>query len=231
MQKVQSLKDQNPDIKVLLSIGGWNAGNAILNGVAASTKLRANLISSSISSFENYGFDGLDIDWEYPEDSDKSNFVKLLQEMREAFDEGGYLISVTASAAPRTSYDIPAISKYIIIYLYKVKKKNAKFCFRVVDLLNIMTYDFAVPGAITAHNAPLYGADSTNSSVAAWIAGGVDKTKLSISVPFYGHSYALLNEANNKIGAAAKAGIGGPFTKSPGTIGYNEVNSNNIYLI
>lgn len=123
LQKVKNLKGQNPDIKVLLSIGGWNAGNAILNGVAASTKLRANLISSSLSYFKNYGFDGLDIDWEYPADSDKSNFVKLLQEMRAAFDEGGYLISVTASAAPRTSYNIPEISKYYIrSILIKLKK-------------------------------------------------------------------------------------------------------------
>lgn len=94
-----------------------------------------------------------------------------------------------------------------------------------------MTYDFAASGTSTGHNSPLYGADSTNTSVAAWIAGGVDKAKLSISVPFYGRSFSLLSEDNNKLGAPAKAGIGGPFTKSPGTIGYNEVILEVIFTI
>ena len=61
----------NPNLKVLVSIGGWNAGNAILNGVAASSTLRANLIASCISFFQQWGYDGIDIDWEYPVNSDK----------------------------------------------------------------------------------------------------------------------------------------------------------------
>lgn len=68
---VESLKYANPDLKVLISIGGWNAGNEFLNGIAASSQLRANLIASCISFLEEWGYDGIDIDWQYPKDSDK----------------------------------------------------------------------------------------------------------------------------------------------------------------
>jgi chitinase len=205
LQNVEALKSQNPDLKVLVSIGGWNAGNAILNGVAASSVLRASLIQSCIAFFNQWGYDGIDIDWEYPVNSDKANFVKLLQEMRTAFDASGYLITVTTSSTPLSSYDVPAISD-------------------TVDLINLMTYDFHTAGeTVTGLNSPLYGSSSINSSVVAWLDAGVDASKLTISVPFYGHSYSLASESNHEVGAPATTGIGGPYTQSPGVLGYNEI--------
>ncbi|XP_063919541.1 acidic mammalian chitinase-like [Zophobas morio] len=206
LQNVESLKSVNPNLKVLVSIGGWNAGNAILNGVAASSTLRANLIASCISFFQQWGYDGIDIDWEYPVNSDKANFVKLLQEMRTAFDANNYLISVTVSATPLSSYDVPQITA-------------------VADLINIMSYDYHVAGqgGVTGHNAPLYGPESVNTSVHAWLDAGADSAKLSLSVPFYGHSFTLADETKHGIGDSATTGIGGPLTQSPGVLGYNEI--------
>jgi chitinase len=73
---VEALKEINPDLKTIISIGGWNAGNAILSPIAASAELRANLIASCFEFFDQYGFNGLDIDWEYPEAKDKVKFLK-----------------------------------------------------------------------------------------------------------------------------------------------------------
>lgn len=75
--EVEALKEINPDLKTIISIGGWNAGNAILAPIAASPELRANLIASSFEYFEKYGFNGLDIDWEYPEAKDKVTQTKF----------------------------------------------------------------------------------------------------------------------------------------------------------
>lgn len=70
---MEALKEINPNLKTIISVGGWNAGNAILSPIAASAELRANLIASCLEYFETYGFNGLDIDWEYPEAKDKVN--------------------------------------------------------------------------------------------------------------------------------------------------------------
>ena len=98
----------------------------------------------------------------------------------------------------------------------------------VADLINIMSYDYHVAGqgGVTGHNAPLYGPESVNTSVHAWLDAGADSAKLSLSVPFYGHSFTLADETKHGIGDSATTGIGGPLTQSPGVLGYNEVRTN-----
>ncbi|RZB84937.1 Glyco hydro 18 domain containing protein [Asbolus verrucosus] len=214
---VQALKEINPNLKTIISIGGWNAGNAILSPIAVSPELRANLIASSLEFFDLYGFDGLDIDWEYPEAKDKENFVTLLNELKTAFQPGGYLLTIAVSAIPiDDAYDIPQMSAN-------------------VDLINLMTYDFHIAGGgITGENSPLYwgGADSPwqkefencNSTVVNWVDRGADPTKLTIGVPFYGHTFQLADPSNHGLGApASDAGMSGPYTKGYGIMGFNEV--------
>lgn len=68
-KRVTSLKKINPDLKVLLSIGGVNA--EIFSAVAASEEKRKNLAKSSKQFIETYNFDGIDVDWERPYAKDK----------------------------------------------------------------------------------------------------------------------------------------------------------------
>lgn len=68
---VEALKQVNPTLKTIISIGGWNAGNGILTAISATPEYRSNLIQSSLEYFDKYGFNGLDIDWEYPEAKDR----------------------------------------------------------------------------------------------------------------------------------------------------------------
>lgn len=78
--KVVGLKKTNPKLKVLLAIGGWSFGTQKFKEMATSRYARQTFIYSAINFLRKRGFDGLDMDWEYPKGSDdKKNFVLLLK--------------------------------------------------------------------------------------------------------------------------------------------------------
>lgn len=66
LSHLQALKTENPDLKLLVSMGGYTVGSEIYSAVAADPALRANLIESVLDFLETNKFDGLDLDWEYP---------------------------------------------------------------------------------------------------------------------------------------------------------------------
>ena len=83
-----NIKKENPNAKTLLAIGGWNEGSINYSKMVSDPAKREKFIESVIDLLEEHGFDGLDLDWEYPANrggtpSDKQNFVDLLKEMRE----------------------------------------------------------------------------------------------------------------------------------------------------
>jgi chitinase len=84
------LKQKNRNLKVLLSIGGWTYTNTKkdLDPVGASEVARKNFAASCVDMIKNYGFDGIDVDWEYPQSTEQGNqFLALLREIRQAMDD------------------------------------------------------------------------------------------------------------------------------------------------
>ena len=82
--RVNALKLQNPKLKVLLAMGGWNAGSEPYSNMAFNSTSRREFIVSSIKFLRNNSFDGLDLDWEYPaqrggKPADYNNFAILIQ--------------------------------------------------------------------------------------------------------------------------------------------------------
>lgn len=61
-----NLKQRNPKVKTLIAIGGWNEGSEKYSKVVRDDNLRANFVKSVMAFLERFGFDGFDIDWEYP---------------------------------------------------------------------------------------------------------------------------------------------------------------------
>jgi hypothetical protein len=61
--KVLALKKQNPTLKVLIAVGGWNMGSAPFSDMAIDSAARAKFVSTSVKFLEDNGFDGLDLDW------------------------------------------------------------------------------------------------------------------------------------------------------------------------
>jgi chitinase len=203
--QLRKLKALYPQIRVLISIGGWSDSGRFSD--AALTENRARFVTSCVNMFIKGQFaagvtgpgvfDGIDIDWEYPgacgatcnfRPEDKANFTLLLQEFRGQLDEAspGRHLLLTAATPVAASYndtiDLPGIAASI-------------------DWMNLMAYDFHgswEPNGPTNHHANLYPdpADpsglklSVDGAVGGYLAKGADPSRIAIGIPFYGHGWS-----------------------------------------
>ena len=181
-----------PNKKLLLSIGGWTKSYNFPQ-MASNTQNRTTFITSCINFLNTYPFfDGLDIDWEYPQSADKTNFTLLLKEIRNALNQNNMANKMLTIAAPagNTNISNQDIANYI----------------NYVDLVNIMSYDYyGAWGTVTNHHSPLYQNPSNpditrpyfniDSSVSQYLNGGVPSNKLSIGTPFYSRGFANVDFA------------------------------------
>ena len=174
LAKIAALKDKNPKLKVLLSVGGWEAGN--FSEMAADDTHRKNFCNNCLTVVKKHNLDGIDIDWEYPTSNaagisaspnDTKNFTKLMKDLRETLGQDKLVTMASYAKA-----------KYIDF-------KNA---IEYMDFVNIMSYDMGKP---PYHNAALYKSSMTKYScdeaVAAHYSAGVPYRKIVLGVPFYGH--------------------------------------------
>lgn len=249
--QVMALKQINPKLRVLLSIGGWsfndpNDPNGIgtftyqlFSKMVATSESRAEFIHSAVAYAQRYGFDGIDIDWEYPGDltrggseADLDNFVLFLKECQEAFQGlSSPLLLTYASPAivptglPQKYHDQPE--------LFFQWLAN---CAPYLDRFNVMAYDyhgaFDVP-KLTGVNAPLqHDTLDTSSlyianSIKNYLQYGVPADKIVLGMPTYGHSYggvSSLSTTNNGPGLPfIGGGAPGPSTGQAGVLAYYEV--------
>lgn len=212
--QIPAFKAKYPEVKLLLSVGGWSwSGN--FSEVAASEDKRVRFAQSAVELMTKYGFDGLDVDWEYPvsggdniphraEDGD--NYIELLRTVRSAFDAleqtGGkrYLLSIAGGAG--SSF---------------VKNNRMKDMMGCLDYINLMTYDYHGPWeSRTGHNAPLYASDgfSVSDTVKGYLAAGAFPEKLNLGLAFYGRGWALASspapafESESGLGTGDTGGLG-----------------------
>ncbi|MGS2739240.1 glycosyl hydrolase family 18 protein [Sinomicrobium sp. M5D2P17] len=180
---VLELARQN-NVKVMASIGGWSMCKHFPE-MAADPQKRATFIADC-QKLINTGFDGIDLDWEYPgpyagmnftgSQADFANFLTLVQELRAAIGPDK-LITAAFSADP-----------------VKVQGFNWSSLSATMDYFNFMTYDFNGGWSdIAGHNSPLYpydGAEAPDfnwqSTLNALTSLGVPKNKINFGMPFYG---------------------------------------------
>ncbi|MDQ1911453.1 glycosyl hydrolase family 18 protein [Paenibacillus sp. GD4] len=198
------LKQRYPHLKTLISVGGWSWSGKF-SDVALSDASRTAFADSVVAFLLKYGFDGVDMDWEYPvsggmpenvrRPEDKQNFTLLMQKLREkldaqkAKDGKTYLLSFAGAAG---SY-----------YLNNVEAGKLQAS---VDFVNIMSYDIhGTWESKTGLNAPLYKDPASGfaydmgvqDAVQLYLNAGVPAGKLVMGVPFYGYKYDNVTNSNN----------------------------------
>jgi chitinase len=224
------LKALHPNLKVVISIGGWSK-STYFSDVAAADATRKRFVASCVDLFikgnlndpsvpdDGRGaikglFDGIDIDWEYPSvdpgngahhgAGDAANATALFEELRAQLDAEG--------AADNKHYlltaAVPAGSDAGTFF------ELAKLA-GILDYMNVMTYDFHGSwDGYAAFNSPLFGepADPTSANptgntigtIVYYLQQGVPANRMNVGVPFYGNEYDDVAATNHGLYQPAK---------------------------
>lgn len=171
---VAEAQKASPRVLVCLSIGGWGSGR--FSEMAWTEKGRKAFAADCARVVEEFGLDGIDLDWEYPTSraagissapEDKRNFTLLMHEIRAAI--GPDKLLTLASSAGARYIDFQAILP-------------------VIDFVNVMSYDMGRP---PRHNAALYRSKiagfTADGAVKRHLEVGIPKEKIVMGMPFYGH--------------------------------------------
>lgn len=223
IQAFNSLKLVNTELKTLISVGGWAFNDPgptqqEFHNIISTADSRRKFIDSVQNYLSSYGFDGIDIDYEYPSapdrgghPEDKLNYLQLVKEMRESFGSK-YLISIAAPASYwyLQNFAIGEMSKHL-------------------DFINIMTYDIhgtwdadieALGPVVRSHT----NIKEVESALELFLRDGVPSQKLVLGLAYYGRAFQLADPSCNRIDCKfigpARAG---PCTKSPGTLAWFEI--------
>ena len=201
---VLALKKQNPTLKIVLSIGGWTAGN--FSEMAADERCRLSFARDCKRVVDQYGFDGIDIDWEYPTSDeagiscspdDTDNFTLLMRDIRAAIGKQKLLTIATIADA-----------KFI----------DFRACLKYLEFVSIMAYGGANPPKhhTTLYRSSLSGRITVEEAVQAHLKAGVPRQKLTLGMPLYGRGAG----DNKVLGRFVKTGeTGGQYTRKWDDVG------------
>ncbi|KAJ5598379.1 hypothetical protein N7537_008463 [Penicillium hordei] len=225
-----ALKERNPHVVLGVSLGGWTFNDnktdtqKVFAEIASKEDKRSKFIDKLLSFMRHYGFDAVDIDWEYPGAPDRQpkgwdskddgkNYVKLLQDIRKAFDDQDleYELSFTAP----TSY-------------WYLRWFDIHNMVKAATYMNLMSYD-------------LHGVWDSNNPIGNHVLGHTNMTeidqaldllwrndvpakKVNMGLAFYARTFELKDKKCHKPGCTFKhGGKKGACTDTEGILSYNEI--------
>ncbi|XP_061894085.1 acidic mammalian chitinase-like [Entelurus aequoreus] len=226
--RLNNLKNVNPALKTLLSVGGTVNGMSPFIAMVGRPETRDVFVKSAINFLRTHNFDGLNLAWEYPAhngspNEDRERFTLLVKELSAAFEKDAVdsrktqlLLSANVASVRSNidrAYEVDQIATYL-------------------DFINLMTYDFHGHWEdSTGHNSPLYGSSmdlgsqihhNINSSVSHWLDLGAPAEKLLLGLPTYGRTYRLSTAASGLGAPSNGPADAGPYTRTAGFWSYYE---------
>ncbi|WP_180539777.1 glycoside hydrolase family 18 protein [Nevskia soli] len=219
---LSTLKTNYAQLRVLISVGGANHSTNF-SAVASDDGLLTQFVQSSVQFMTENGFDGIDIDWEFPGPEDSANFTTLLQQLRGQLDAQGeadgchYLLTIAAPAGQQhiVNLQLPQI-------------------YPVVDWINLETYDFSTASSHkTNFVAPLFtekGDLNVDAAVKSYLAGGVPADKIVLGLRFVGTGWQGVPSTNKGLYQSVTGPAPGTWDKAgsapTGSLGYQDIEDN-----
>ncbi|CAM1508956.1 Fc.00g026950.m01.CDS01 [Cosmosporella sp. VM-42] len=189
LKQLNLLKKRNRNLKVLLSVGGWTY-SANFKGPARTPQGRDTFAKTGVELIKNLGFDGIDIDWEYPQNADEArNLVELLEAVRKEMD--AYSQTLSRPHHFELTVACPAGAQ-------NYEKMDIAGMDRLLDFWNLMAYDYAGSwDSVAGHQANLYPSrDNPSSTPFSTVAAidyytrrGVAPNKIVLGMPLYGRAF------------------------------------------
>ncbi|EGX51211.1 hypothetical protein AOL_s00054g587 [Orbilia oligospora ATCC 24927] len=185
------LKNENRNLKVMLSVGGWLATSEGQWGASLATPEQRNTFAKSAArAVMDLGLDGIDLDWEYPRnDVETAAHVDTLRLLRQELDAAGNILGVNRHLLLSMAAPIGA---------HFIKTINIPEANKYVDFFNLMVYDMGGAGfsKVSTHAANFFMATDGSTEFCfvdgfeMYLAAGVPASKLNVLDPIYGHSFA-----------------------------------------
>jgi len=191
-------------VQILLSLGGWGWDKQFASIVSRPETLDR-YVKSVMKLVEEYDYDGIDLDWEYPDTKEEiAGFELLSRRFRQQLDELGQtkgrllLLTMAAAANPPT-----------------LKWLTNDLLLETMDWVNVMTYDFAGDWTSYAgHHSPLFASTkqpgtlrSTELSLKYLVERGMPPNRLAVGLPLYGKGFAVAEPYASTKDVAAKGGV------------------------
>ncbi|XP_038702173.1 class V chitinase CHIT5b-like [Tripterygium wilfordii] len=203
-----TLRGKNPRVKTLISIGGGGDDPNLFARMASNARTREVFIKSAIELAREFEFDGLDLDWEFPQDP------KQMMDLGILFKEWRSAIQIEAQMNDRPPLLLTAAVYFSVDFFLSniYRKYPVDSISRYLDWANPMCYDYhgSWNTSQTGAHAALYDPKSnisTSYGLQSWIEAGVPASKLVMGLPLYGRTWKLKDPNINGIGAPA-AGVG-----------------------
>ncbi|KAJ7220596.1 glycoside hydrolase superfamily [Mycena pura] len=219
-----NLKQSNPNLKTYISVGGWAFNDPptqqVFSNTAGSATNRQTFATSLVNFLIQYGFDGVDIDWEYPvacerggSPGDKANFVLLMQTIRQTVSSGhsfGLTFTTPSSYWYLQHFDLLGLLQY-------------------ADWTNLMSYDLHgvwdakdvyIGSVVQAHT----NLTEIEQSIQLFQRVGVPLDKITLGIGFYGRSFELSDPTCTTPGCHFSGPApGGACTQADGILSFSEI--------